>query len=44
MAEDEQLREAYCPVCGEQTVVEVTVPWQADICTECRNSVPAEDD
>jgi len=44
VAHDQQQREAYCPVCDQETVVEITVPWQDDICTNCRNSIPESGD
>ena len=35
--------EQYCPFCDEEKEVIKTVPWQDNLCVECRQSIPSEE-
>lgn len=35
---------AHCPHCDDERELVRTVAWQADVCAECGNDVPSEND
>jgi len=39
MTDDAITRTAYCPNCDAEQAVRLTVPWQADLCTVCGESI-----